>query len=274
MADDLLNDLSMKPTRDDLAIRKKVQPKRGGHLHSDHLPSTAPATGSRNIFILLLLLVAVAAGAGGWLMWQEMEKLRVELGQSQKLLTQSQANMGSLKANLANQSENITKTGSQIEADLKHHLSEIRKLWDLSHKRNKPAINKNAKEISRLKSSVAKQKELVAKTTQVTAAAQQTLKEYESQLQEEQLQVSLVNTQLSELEAQLKEITAWNKSLKNMLATQAKAISSLQQQSDKGIQTRLDELSQRLDAVDVHRRQVNARLDQQGRNIRELYNKP
>ena len=182
--------------------------------------------------------------------------------------------MGDLKENLASQSENLSKTGSQVEADLKLHFSEIRKLWDLSNKKNKPAISKNTKEIASLKSTLSKQKSLVAKATETTTAAQNSIKSIESQLKEEQLQVSVINSQMSELEAQLKEVAAQNKPIKNMLSTQENEVDELQKQSGAALQAKLDEMSQRLDSIDAHRRQVNARLDQHGRNISELYKKP
>lgn len=274
MADDPLSDLSMKPSRDDLASRKQ-QPKGRKRSHSVTPPPAQPVKASRNGPILvILLLIAAGSGTGGWLMWQEMESLRVELGQSKELLTQSQTNMGNLKENLASQTANMSKTGSQMEADLKLHFSEIDKLWNLSNKKNRPAIDKNSKAIAGLSSTLAQQKQVVAKAAETTAAAQQSIKALENQLKQDQLQGSAINAQVSELEGRLKEIAAQNTAFKNMLAAQEKDILDIQKRSGAALQAKLDDIAQRLDSIDAHRRQVNARLDQHGRNISELYKKP
>ena len=275
MANDPLNDLSMKPSREDLASRKQSQQKTRKRSTTVSMGEAAPAQTSRNGPLLaIVLLVVLGAGAGGWFMWQQMESLSAELKQSKQLLTESQTSMGDLKQNLASQSESLSKTDSQVESDLKLHFSEIRKLWDLSNKRNKPAIEINKTAIGSLKSSLAQQKKLAAEAAATASAAQASVKGLQSQLQEGQLQTSVINTQVSEMESQLSALSAQNKALQATIAQQEKSLKALQESNGAALQATLKEILQRLDSVDAHRRQVNARLDQHDRNISELYKKP
>lgn len=275
MANDPLNDLSMKPSRDDLASRKQSQQKTRKRSTTVTVGDNTPVQTSRNGPLLaIILLVVLGAGAGGWFMWQQMESLSAELKQSKLMLTESQTSMGDLKQNLASQSESLSKTGSEVESDLKLHISEIRKLWDLSNKRNKPAIEINKTAISSLKSSLAQQKKLAAKATETAAAAQASVNGLQSQLKEGQLQTAVINTQVSEMESQLSELNAQNKALKTLITSQEKSLQALQESNGAALQATLKEILQRLDSVDAHRRQVNARLDQHDRNISELYKKP
>lgn len=273
MAKDPLNDLSMKPSRDDLALRQT----QGGRKrsHSVDVKGKQQPPGSRNGPLLIVLLLIVAgAGAGGWLMWQEVEKLSAELAQSKEMLSESRTNLGDLQQNIASQSSTLDQTGSKIREELDFHMSEIRKLWDLSNKTNKPDIQANEKAIAGAKSTLASQKKQLTVVQSDLKAAQKAAQTAQAQAKQAQLQSSAINSQVSELETQLSELTAQNKALKNMINSQEAVIKELQSTAGKALNNQLTDIVQRLDSIDAHRRQVNARLDQHDRNITELYQKP
>lgn len=273
MASDPLSDLSMKPSRDELATRQQGSRRKGSHKVD--LKKTADTPSGRNGPLLgIILLIMMGASGGGWFMWQEVEKLRAELSQSKELLSESQSRLGDLKENLASQSSTLNEAGSQIEKDLQLHMSEIRKLWDLSNKRNRPDIEANQKSIAALKKSVAQQKKQLANTEAIAAANKKTVAALQAQVQQGQVEASVISSQIEKLTAQLKELSAQNKALKNMISSQEIAITELQEISGAALEKKLTEVVQRLDAIDAHRRQVNARLDQHDRNISELYQKP
>ncbi len=276
MSKDPLNDLSMKPSRDELASRQnkaKSGKKRPQAIDPKKQAEAPVKSGNGPILLVLLLIVAGAAG-GGWLMWQEVESLSAELAQSKELLSESQTNLGDLKQNIASQSSVLDQTGDKVRQELDFHMSEIRKLWDLSNKTNKPAIEANEKTIKSLKSSVAEQKKLISSAESAASRSAATLKDLESQVKQGQLQTSVINSQVGELESRLSELTAQNKALKNMLESQESAIKRLETSSGKALQDKLADIEQRLNSVDAFRRQVNNRLTQHDRSIAELYQKP
>ena len=263
----------MKPSRDELASRQGKPGRKRAHP-VDVKPAQPPAANRKGALILVVLLIVVGASGGGWLMWQEVETLKAELSQSKQLLSESQTNLGDLQENIASQSTSLNKTGSKIQEQLDFHMSEIRKLWDLSNKANKPAINANEKSIADLKQGLATQTKQLAATESAAKESKSALALLESQLQQGELQTEAMNTQLQAMEKQLGELSAQNKALKSMLAAQQSAIEKLQASSGKTLQKTLKDITQRLDSIDAHRRQVNARLDQHDQSITDLYKSP
>jgi chromosome segregation ATPase len=269
-----MDDLSMKPSRDDLVHRQgkgKPPRRRQQKLQGDGEPVAKTRNGP--ILVVLLLIVA-GAGAGGWLMWQEVKGLSAELAQSRELLSQSQSNLGDLQQNIASQSSAIDQTGSKIQEQLDFHMSEIRKLWDLSNKANKPAIEANEKAIAGLKSTLSGQKKLIGEAESAAKSSRAAVTSLETQVKQGQLQTSAINSQVDALQAQLTELEAQNQALRNMLDSQEAALTRLQASSGKLLKEQLADIQQRLDSVDAFRRQVNSRLTQHDRSIAELAKTP
>lgn len=276
MINDPLSDLSMKPSRDDLARRQtKGKPVKKIARPSGAAPE--PPTGGKSgngPLLLVLLFIAGGAGAGGWFMWQEVKALSAELAQSKQLLSESQSNLGDLKQNIASQSSTIDQTGDQVRKDLDFHMAEIRKLWDLTNKTNKPAIAANEKAISQLKTGIAQQKKAIAAVETAASSAASTASGLESRIKQGELQTSVINSQVNELETQVSDLVAQNTALKNMLTSQEVAIKRLEADSGKVLKAKLADIEQRLNSIDAFRQQVNTRLTQYDRNIAELYQKP
>ncbi|MCG8314281.1 MAG: hypothetical protein MI976_13825 [Pseudomonadales bacterium] len=273
MASDPLSDLSMKPSRDELASRQgqKTNTKKS---YRTEVGTVKPTPHRNGPILIVLLLIVVGAGAGGWFMWQEMGSLSKELHQSKQLLSESQSSLGDLKQNIALQSDSMDQTGSEIQQQIKLHMSEIRKLWDVANKTNKPAIAENSKALSKLESNLAGQKKQLSNVVSSSDAMAKSVTSMQAQLQQGELQTSVLNSQLSELEAQLKALVEQNKSLKTSIDAQEVDINRLKVTSGKSLEAKLVEINQRLDSIDAHRRQVNARLEQQQRSIDQLYKKP
>ncbi|MDX1696320.1 MAG: hypothetical protein R3208_21320 [Ketobacteraceae bacterium] len=276
MTKDPLDDLSMKPSRDELASRQlKGKPaRRRAPAPDDKSPPPSAGKGFNGPVLVILLLIVVGASAGGWLMWQEVNNLSAELAQSKELLSESQSNLGNLQQNIASQSSAIDQTGNKIQEELEFHMSEIRKLWDLSNKTNKPAIEANEKAIASLKSTLSEQKKLIASAEAAATKSRDATESLKSQVKQNEVQTSVINTQMGELESRVSELAAQNKALKTMLESQEAAINRLEASSGKVLKEKLADIEQRLDSIDAFRRQVNSRLTQHDRSIAELHKSP
>ena len=77
------------------------------------------------------------------------------MAKAEGILNGHATNLGVLNDKLSASDENSTLSLGALKVLLKDNATEIRKLWDLTNKTNKPNIAKNTKAISGVKASVA-----------------------------------------------------------------------------------------------------------------------
>ena len=174
-------------------------------------------------------------------------------------LSESTEQLGSLASQLSATDEEVTHTSDRIRQTLDTHDSEIRKLWDVSNKRNRNWIEKNQADIAQLN----KQRAELAKAvetlrTELTALRSQNdqLVLARNQLQTRvDVQAETVKQLETRLAAQQKQVDAVNKLLP--------ALQSLArvESAGGGVGNRLAEIEAAIEAFDAYRRQVNVRLD-------------
>lgn len=103
--------------------------------------------GSGGIFLHLLVVLLIAACCGlGWFAFTLQTRLDVAHGE----LDRSAARLDALEASLADTGRSLSEQGSETGDQLAFWESEIRKLWDVSNKRNKEWIEENRAAAARL----------------------------------------------------------------------------------------------------------------------------
>ena len=111
------------------------------------VPRPAAATDGSSVWMaataFLLVLVLVL---GAWF-HRQLSGLQAVVDNR---LSESTEQLGSLASQLSATDEEVTQTSDQVRQTLATHDSEIRKLWDVSNKRNRDWIEKNQAEIARL----------------------------------------------------------------------------------------------------------------------------
>jgi len=174
-------------------------------------------------------------------------------------LSESTEQLGSLASQLSATDEEVTQTSDQVKQTLATHDSEIRKLWDVSNKRNRDWIEKNQAEIAKLTRQRAELgKAVEALKAEITAISKQNeqLVLARNQLQTRiEVQAEAAKQLDARLAAQQKQVETLNKLLP--------AIQSLArvESAGGGIGNRLTEIEAAINAFDAYRRQVNVRLD-------------
>ena len=108
------------------------------------------------IFFLLFLVAGLVAL--GWLVWQQQQSM----AQMSDQLTQAHNQVTLLSAQLTDTETNITASAEDAGEQIRINESEIRKLWDLSNKRNKAWIQTNQANIAGLEESNNTLKQLIA----------------------------------------------------------------------------------------------------------------
>lgn len=119
-------DISITPERDGVAPYRRSgrgEPPRQSHFNG--------------LLVFVIALMAVIMGIGGYALYE-----------AKQLMAAGQRNIEDLDARLAATGTDVSKTLQTMQEQLKTNGDEIRKLWDVSNKRNKGWIKANEKEIT------------------------------------------------------------------------------------------------------------------------------
>lgn len=202
------------------------------------------------VFLLVIVLVL-----GVWFARQ----LSVLQAQMDVRISESSEQLSSLSSQLSATDESVTQSWDKVSETLKLHDSEIRKLWDVSNKRNKGLIDRNTAEVAALKKSQQEaSKSLTALTKELEKVAQQhqSLVIARNQLQ---TQVSLGADTIKTLETRLASQQKTLQELDKLLPVLT-SLGKLEA-GQGGLAARLAEIESAIAAFDNYRRQTNVRLD-------------
>jgi chromosome segregation ATPase len=150
----------MQASKEDMALRQKqlqqrrLAAQRAAKANPAAQQVAAPAP-KQTLAIIALVLSLGMGGAAGFLFMQ-LQEANAQLKKAETILNGHSANLAELNDKLSASDENANLSVDALKVLLKDNSKEIRKLWDLSNKANKPNIAKNNKAIAAVKSSVAK----------------------------------------------------------------------------------------------------------------------
>ncbi len=253
----------MKPSKEDMVHREQTVKKVGARS------GNSSGGGSSQVFIIILLLLTmVAGGSGGWYLWQQLQHVTQKLESSNNALTDSESALGSLKSELNDRTTSLTKQKGAVAKDIALLQSEVRKLWDVTNKRNKKGIKTNKNNIAALSSTSKKQKSVLASQQKSTSTLSLTV----SQLQDELGQRDTFKNKLVADLGALKEEVAGLAVESDMLKTLAVEQEKLLQGFKNGqLQRQIIDIEQDIKAINASRRQVSGRLDQLDKELGALY---
>ena len=252
MTNDPLGDLSMKPARDELAQRQntRAKPVKGK-------PSTpskpAPSGGSASqagLWSVLFLVIACSAG-GGWYLWDKIERLQNSLQASTENLASAEQALSKLQTNLENRDNTLSKSGDQMVSDIKLLESEVRKLWDLSNKKNRPEIAELTKQLKSL------QGDLKSSNNTVSALSKKVSSSTEQQ--------ATLKKELSEMQESSAILAKSSDTLKKELQHVKSILGNASDFDD-----RITSLEVAIKAIDAHRSQINGRLEKLDKEVGAL----
>jgi chromosome segregation ATPase len=266
-----MSDLSMKPARDELVSRRPAGRKAGGPAPQ------GMGTGLK----LLIFLAALGVLGGGWLVWQKVQTLDAALDASAEALKSSQDELGSLQNKVQSQDKSLSKTGDQIGTAVAKLDLEVRKLWDLSNKRNRPDIEKLQKDVAamtrQLEAAVKSNADLTAKLGQLQAD-NKALTASLDKLRADGSEIGKVQSALAGLKADQRELAANQLSLTAGQEKLQSAVTALKTvpkagAADADIGKRVAQVESDIRAINTHRQQINARISQLDQDVQVLYQK-
>ena len=209
----------MVPDREDIASRRKAPPEE-----------RKPTVPVQKKPMMLWLFVLVLALVLGFVVWQNFQ-LTLRLNETNQNLLLSNARIGVMEGQLSATDENLVMNESNIKIQLTNQMSEIRKLWDVTNKRNKVWIEDNQAAIAALTSDVeTKNKSLLAslsaveKDAEASAATSKVLganvtslegqtSAIEQQSTSNQVALAKLTTRFNELDITLKQLATLTKQM-------------------------------------------------------------
>lgn len=231
---------TIAPSSDDIETRR-----RGGRRAE---MATSRGSSSTHMVVTNAVMALLIAGvtACGWFIMEQNEALAA-VGSS---IESVENRLARIEDRLQLTGDALSETESKTQQQLDFWESEIRKLWDVSNKRNRDWIEDNQKAISALQTGQAGQRrtldELNAKATALTRGLE---------AQEQML------TQLARIDTQLGEMVSRQRSLTDRVNTLT--------QQQGGMERRLKESEEATASMDAFRRdfigrvgRLQSRLDQ------------
>ena len=238
-------------------VAEREPPLQSQGRTNKNKPAHVSESSSTSIWIVLLILILfVIALVGGYFLNKQQQVITSLTVKNSELSTQIQSLNNSLSASDTNK----LSSDAEVRSQLALYDSEIRKLWDVSNKRNKEWIKENQSQLAQL-------------TTQLEALApiQENQKELVTSLQQVQNQQTKIQESLKEidsLDAQLASSNATaNQSLQQSadqligLSIAQEAIQDKQEEFDSQLSEfllQMADVSQAIDAIDQHRVKLSA----------------
>jgi chromosome segregation ATPase len=149
----------MQASQEDMAMRQKqLQQRRLAAQRTAKVSPAAPQIGTPPKQTLALVALILSLGMGGFagFLFMQLQEANSQLIKTAGILNGHATNLEVLNDKLSASDENSSLSVGALKVLLKDNAKEIRKLWDLTNKTNKPNIEKNSKAISGVKTSVIK----------------------------------------------------------------------------------------------------------------------
>ncbi len=188
-------------------------------------------------FTLVLAVLAAGLAVAGWFIANQHRLLTEE----QQQLAQANARLEALEDRLRMTDQVMSETDAQTGQQINLWESEIRKLWDISNKRNKGWIEGNQRLLNSHKSSI-----------QALEAVDKTLKSAVARHEQALGRQDEVADQLAAIELQLQRVLRGQRDLVDKVNTAAQTVA--------GMNSSVQEHEQAIAAIDSYRRQFNTRL--------------
>ncbi|MTI14507.1 coiled-coil domain-containing protein [Sansalvadorimonas verongulae] len=269
---DHLPSISLSP--DDMPERTPDRSKKASEKKVSSKTSTSKSSaqkdggGSRFPISTIILSVAfLALAAGGYM---QMQALQTELRDAQAQLKVTTSLLNDVSGAVSQTGETLSKSDNKVQDELKAVNFEIRKLWDLSNRRNRPNIETQTKRVDALSASVAKSGEelensvnKIDKNTKELAEAEKRLAALRKEMQAVSADVvagsTITREQVSDLQSTVDGLSAT-----------VKTVTSTSEGLNADIKNQVKDYGEKIKAIDAHRQQVNRRLLQLENSVRSL----
>lgn len=249
----------------------RPEPAKGGKGKKSGKGNGGGKAGWITATLLLAILLVVASGY----FYRQITDLRARLDSR---LTQSSERLGDLKSRLSATGQSSQALKNALAAQnkrLDEQSEQIRKLWDVSNKRNKGWIQENQQAVKALRGDVNDLQVAMAGIRKAAETASEAAQQARSQVANLDQRLasatkafndssSQQRTQINQMQTQLDIIVDTLDRLRKQSEARKAALDELKRNAGDSadIARRLDDIEAAIKAFDKYRLQVNRRLDQ------------
>ncbi|MBA3980640.1 MAG: hypothetical protein C0462_08590 [Alcanivorax sp.] len=247
--------------------RSGGEPPRRRPVAASGKPSGGGGGGSGPWIIATLVLLFITLAMGAF-MFRELSAVR---GQLDSRISESSERLGSLASQLSATDESLSQSSGKVQEQLDLHMSEIRKLWDVTNVRNRRWIQENQEAVKSLQEKLTAQERAVAalrnelNTTKKAAETAQTqAKEAADRAASASREIQQHTVARNQMQTQIELARETIGELETRSRNQQRAIDEVRAalRGDGGdMGTRIKEIEAAINAFDAYRREVNNRLD-------------
>jgi chromosome segregation ATPase len=205
-----------------------------------------------NVVVAILVAGLIVAG---WFIANQYQDLK----SAEAELVKADGRLKRLEERLRMTDEVMSASDDEMQDQLGFWEDEIRKLWDITNKRNKNWINTNQGKLKKHDASLASIGESV-----------KALKSSVSRHDEAFGQQAAVLDQLAAIDLQVRQLVNKNRELTDQVNAARQSVAGV----ESGLARRVNQNAESIEAIDAHRRQLNARLVELGSRIDSLYGSP
>lgn len=247
----------MQASQDDMAMRQKqlqqrrLAAQKAAKSPRIEQPATAPAAKQTLAIVALTLSIALAAFAG--FLFMQLQEANAKLNKAEGILNGHATNLTTLNDKLSATDENANLSVDALRVMLKDNSKEIRKLWDLSNKANKPNIAKNQKEITGLKATVIKADKKVVGIEKKLNGVDSKVAAVNNEISGLKKSIGGSNNSISELKA---NIALHQKTMDDRLAEVKSSVTGI----PAGTEKRITDNEQAIRSIDATRKKLNSSM--------------
>ena len=233
-------------------------------------------SGSSGVFAGNSLIWFAVAGliAGIAAVYFQNTQLAAKVELQQASLSQSAQRIQLLEDELVATGRDLSKSGNTLEKRLEVSEHEIRKLWDLSNKRNKVDIAKNEATLKQLTKEIkalgASQKEQQLTMTDERATRENIDKALAAEQQAFHQRLTAAASDVSSMGIDLKVLSETQAQLSADLAEAKKDLAKIDSTAIQNIENTVSVYDERLDAIDASRRQLTSNVTRLNTDVNRL----
>lgn len=181
------------PAGENRSTSSAMRPRSG----DSPAPASAPVSSGGVVQSVVMVFLVVAVSVLGYFGFEMYQSQQATFEKAQEQIVQLEALLKEAEQGAAESGEELQGNVSSLESALKQKDkqldSEIAKLWDIAHKKNKPLIEKQAKELAALK--------------KILQAQEKTVKSLKSQLAQQKKELASVSGFKKTVNAEVAKLT-------------------------------------------------------------------
>jgi len=225
--------------------------RRGGK------PRPPAGGGTGRLLGLNVVLAVLVAGlvVAGWFVASQHQ----QLSEAERLLGEADQRLRRLEERLQLTDQTMSSSGDEVQDQLGFWEDEIRKVWDVANKRNKNWIVENQGNLTR-------QGERLATIESSVTSLKSSVSRHDKAFGQ---QAAMLD-QLAELQLQLRQVAEQQRRMTDQLNVARQGFASL----ESGLERRVANNEEAVEAIDAYRVQLNNRLDDVRNRIETLHGVP